>query len=437
MYNIYMSETLKPESSNSQWEVLQNYEQPRHIDIIDMIKSPEGKLAAEFPSNVYLFHSANESNMKEILRSGAIMNAGAIYDQKLAEMRAQLEAEGKSEEEITKALNGVSIARNSGQEGISWSSNGIDALPGDEGHIAGFVAAPEMVLGDNKLVVPSRPAPYELLQVSDGVNAKEFFEAKKQFEVWGYKEAPITEKASVDNGLMYLRLDNLESEKPENERNQFIKSSLVHEFAKKGGLPAEELRKHFEITEDGHVKLDEQLHQQTFDENYIPPVAVFVQAMLDKGLFQKDKFNGTVLEGLDLDGMGVNEIIEKTHDENNLTLYMLYHARNEAERYMKKYDDELDKAKSVGANVESMYLVTNKKDLDKWMNEIEESGHYPKGILLYDDEKVVKPNFASAEKGDNAELANEIGRVVGADGDFWRREMAMDVDNIPRAGSQG
>ena len=62
MYNIYMSEKLKPESSNSQWEVLQNYEQPRHIDIIDMTKSPEGKLAAEFPSNVYLFHSISLIN---------------------------------------------------------------------------------------------------------------------------------------------------------------------------------------------------------------------------------------------------------------------------------------------------------------------------------------------------------------------------------------
>ena len=245
MYNIYMSEKPKMQSETSwedlseglqnkkSWEDLQNYEQARYIDILDMTKSPEGKLAAEFPSSVYLFHGANENSMRGILRSGAIMNAGAIYDQKLAEMRSQLEAEGKSEEEITKALNGVSIARNSGQEGISWSSNGIDALPGDKGHIAGFVAAPELVLGNNKLVVPSRPAPYELLQVSDGVNAKEFFEAKKQFEVWGYKEAPITEKASVDNGLMYLRLDNLESKKSENERNQFINSSRVYEFAKK------------------------------------------------------------------------------------------------------------------------------------------------------------------------------------------------------------
>ncbi len=455
MYNGCMSEMLSKDkdSGNNEWEILEqerpnseqsgesgwdslaNYEQPPRVEIVDMTKIPEGKLASEFPSGVYLFHSAREANLKEIFESGAIMNAGALYEQNRENLRTQLESEGKSEEEIEKALNSVGVVRNSGQEGISWSSNGIDALPGEAGHIAGFVAAPELVLGDGKLVVPSRPAPYELLQVSDSVDSQEFFKAKKQFEVWGYKEAPISEKASVDSGLMYLYQDNTEGRKPKNERNPFLKRSLMVEFAEKGGLPAEELRKHFQILEDSHVELDEQLHQQKFGENYLPPAAVWLQAMVDKGMFKSDRFNNTPLEGSDFEGMSVSELIRETQNNDSLLFYTLFHARKESERYLAKYDEELEKAEPVKATVESMYFVTNKKDLDMWMNVIEKSGHYPKGVLLYDDEKVVNPNFASAEKGDHAELANEIGHAVGAEGDFWQREMGMDVENLPRAGS--
>ncbi len=456
MYNGYMSEMAPKsnDSGNNKWEILEqesadseqsyesgwdslaNYEQPPHVEIIDMTKIPEGKLSSDFSSGVYLFHGARTANLKEIFSSGAIMNAGALYEQNKENLRSQLESEGKSEEEIEKALNGMGVIRNSGQEGISWSSNGIDALPGETGHIAGFVAAPELVLGDNKLVVPSRPAPYELLQVSGNIDGREFFEAKKQFEVWGYKEAPISEKASIDSGLMYLYQDNAEAKKPESERNQFLKRSLLGEFAEKGGLPADELRKHFQITEDGHVRLDEQLHQQKFNENYLPPAAVWLQAMVDKGMFKSDNFKNTPLEGSDFEGMDVSEIIKETRNNDSLLFYTLFHARKESEKYLKEYDEELEKAKPVKATVESMYFVTNKKDLSMWMDEIEKSGHYPKGILLYDDKKVVNPNFASVERGDHAELANEIGRAVGADGDFWQREMGMDVVNLPRAGSR-
>ena len=457
MYNGCMSEMLSKDkdSGNNEWEILEqerpdseqsgesgwdslaNYEQLPRVEIVDMTKTPEGKLASEFPGGVYLFHGAPVAKLKEIFRSGAIMNAEALYDQKKEKVRAQLESEGKSEEEIQEALKKTGIARNGGQEGISWSSNGIDALPGEAGHIAGFVAAPELVLGDSKLVVPSSPAPYELLQVSDSVDSQEFFKAKRQYDVWKYKEPAPNEKASVDGGLMYLFLYNTESRNSENELSQFLNRPLVIKFAEKGGLPAEELRKHFQILEDGHVRLDEQLHQQKFDENYLPPVAVWLQAMIDKGLFKSDSFKNTSLEGSDFEGMDVSDLIKETQNNDSLLFYTLHYARMEAKRYLEKYEEEQEKVEPVKATVESMYFVTNKKDLDMWMDEIEKSGHYPKGILLYDDEKVVKPNFASVEKGDHAELANEIGRAVGADGDFWQREMGMDVENLPRAGSQG
>ena len=451
-YNGYMDEKLEEtnieqgdvseqkdlnseQNNDSGWDILANYERPSCVEIDDMTKVPDGYLANQFTSGVYLFHGTKVDNARAIMGSGAIMNADALYEQKIEDTRSRLKTEGKSEEEIQQALKIVNVSRNSGQEGISWSSNGIDALPGEAGHIVGFVAAPELVLGNDKLVVPSRPAPYELLQVSSDVDTKKFFETKKQYEVWGYKDVALLESASVDSGLMFLRKSNLEAKKAEGEQNSLLTKSFMDEFAKKGGLPAEELRKHFRIMEDGRVRVDEQLHQQKFDENYLPPGVVWVQAMLDKGLFDINKFDNTGLQGLNLDGMGVNEIIEKTYDIELLTLYMLNEAWKESKRYLKEYEEELDKIQPVKVPVESMYLVTNRKDLEMWMDEMERTGHYPKGVLLYDEEKVVTPNFASEKKGDHTELADEIGRVVGVDGDFWQREMGMDVKNLPRAGS--
>lgn len=36
---------------------------------------------------------------------------------------------------------------------------------------------------------------------------------------------------------------------------------------------------HFELSEDGHITIDEDLHQQQLDENYLPPAAVFLPSL--------------------------------------------------------------------------------------------------------------------------------------------------------------
>ena len=116
---------------------------------------------------------------------------------------------------------------------------------------------------------------------------------------------------------------------------------------------------------------------------------------------------------------------------------MLSQARQEGKLYADAYEVELNKAKKVSAKVEDMYFVTSHKDLDSWLKVMEKTGHLPRGILLYDDEKVVKENFASDEKGDHEELSEEIGRVVGVDGEFWGKKIGLDVENMARTGTKG
>lgn len=404
-------------------DAAKSIESLRRERIVDMTTAEAGALKADFKSGVYLFHSATVEGIKDILESGEILNAEEIYERKKAARREELVAEGKSEEEIEKELKKVMIRRNSGQEGISWSANGIDAMPGTQGRIAGFVAAPELVLGEDKLVIPSRPAPYELLQVSSSVDTKEFFKTKKQHEVWGYQEFSLGELAAVESGLMRFEM-NLDH----GGHDEFgFYHSHLKDFCERGGLPADELRKHFELSEDGHITIDEDLHQQQLDENYLPPAAVFIQALSDRGDFR----------GLPLEGKSVAEVFDMCKENRRILPALFGLAREESERYARAYEAELNKAEGVSARVEDMYFVTSHKDLDGWLEIIEKSGHIPRGILLYDDDKIVKENFASDEKGDHEEMTAEIGRVVGADQEFWNAKMGMNIANIARAGTKG
>lgn len=410
------------QTEQNEWDKLGDPIELLRDTAIDMVDCAEGELASDFPHGVYLYHGAKVEQIEEIFESGAIMNAGAVYETKLNLKRNELREAGKSEEEIEAELKKVWITHNSGQEGISWSANGIDALPGTRGHIAGFLAAPEVVLGENKLVIPSRPAPYELLQISDGIDTEKFFEAKKQYEVWGYRNVSLDEMASVDSGLVFLILARGDKGKEES----YFKS-LLSEFAQRGGLSAEELRKHYEVAADGRVKIDDTLHQQKYNEQYLPPAAVWMQYMVDAGMF-----NGTEAEGLD-----VNGLIEMAAEREDLTKYMLYHAREQGKRYADGYEAKLDESGDVVTPVEKMYLVTSHHDLEHWLEVIKRTGHRPRGILFYDDEKVVRENFAQKEHGDHAELAKEIGHAVGVDGDFWPEKMGLDVEGASRTGTQG
>ncbi len=390
-------------------------------EAIEMKKAPEGLLRQDFPSGVYLFHSARIEQIDEIFESGQILNAGAIMDQKTINERKRLLDEGKTSEEIEQELKKVSINYNSGQEGISWSVNGIDAMPGTDGHIAGFLAAPEDILGNDKLVLPSSPAPYELLQVSEKMDAEKFYEVKKQFDVWGYKTVSPFEKASVESGILALKF--VAEDRRKGDTKSYF-SSFLESFKNRGGLAAEELRKYYKYSKDGHLEIDEELSQQKFDEKYLPPAAVFIQALIDRG-----DFRDTLAEG-----KNVNEIIEMCFESNDWSIFLLGKERQESKWYADTYEAEIDRVGNVSADIQNMYFVTCRRDLDGWARKMKETGYVPKGILLYDENEVVKENFARFKSEDNLKLEQEINHAVGVDKDFWHMRMDIDVEKKERSG---
>jgi hypothetical protein len=370
--------------------------------VIDMSQiSPEQTaiLREAFPGGNYLYHGAKTESMIKILDSGNLVNGLAIN-------------ENLPDGEVQRG--------NSGFEGISWSMNGIDALPGDRRHLAGFVAAPETVLDNGEqLTIPSRPAPYEVVQVSGEIDAEKFYEAKNQFELYN-DMGMVGERNSLRGNLVALRMW-------ENAQAEGRAKPLLLEYLENTDLESDytgKLRRLYSEN-DGHVILSKELLQQKGAET--PVMAVWLQAAIDSGKF----------EGTDFAGKDVMAVIKQLSEVGTDEIMPLIGA--DMKFFENQYGQEIDRAEAVKVPVEKMYLVTSARDLDKWLEVVASSGHEPAGVLLYDGDKVMLENFASKHQGDHEELADEIrGAIKPTDGTVnYSDLLGEDLDKVERAGYRG
>lgn len=361
--------------------------------VLDMTEMEPGALAEAFPSGNYLYHGSTVPKLEKIFQTGGLKNGVALVE---------------DDPEVS-AFN-----MNSGFEGLSWSMNGIDALPGSRGHLAGFLAAPENLLDDTRLVVPSRPAPYEVLQVGNKINPKELYATKNQLETWGDGGISLGEQNNVDSNLMRMLMHK--------EGDMFVGDSLVYDYT--GDLSDTELRKYYTLDEDGNLTWDEDIYQKS----EVPPALPWMQSLIDRGVFAR---NG--LEELDT----VQKVVEHAKADRDFVKRLLVTARETAKPLRESYEKMLDDARAVRVGVDKMYFVTSHQDLDDWLKVMARTGVEPKGILLYDDSQVVLENFASKFEGNHKELSQEINRAVGANENFWRDEMNLDPETTPRSGHRG
>lgn len=420
-----MNETLprnpevqgEQETSKTEWDSLgdktmEEYQAERlqeaverlHEKVINITEQEAGALKDEFPDGNYVFHGTSLDSAKKIIESGFLGNAASIND--------------------------GNVGRNSGYEGISWSMNGIDALPGEEGHIVGFIASPEDVLGDDtKLVIPSRPAPYEMLQISEEIETEDFFEARIQDELLNDRAIGVTVNSLVQNLIEVSLAKKFPDFMPD--------GSILTNFLKKEWT-ADNLRALYSTNQEtGFTDFSKELFQQY----EIPVAAVCMQKIIDAKWMESsqvsDEMKNLIKEG-GYDNMDVRQMIEAINngDENIATViryFMGYHIKHREE----VLSNHLDKAKPVKIPISEMYLVTNKEDVEGLIQELAESGQTPKGILLYDDEKVKRPNFASKEKGDQEELTSEFDHVIGTNKSFWEEQMGINIENTSRSGGRG
>ena len=175
------------------------------IDISSITEEERKKISLDFPSGNFLYHGSSTANLISIFMSGDIVNG------RLLMMR-----------QITAGTHIRSSSRNNGGLlGVSWSMNNIDALPGDRFHLAGFLVSPEHALSnDQRLVIPSKPAPFEVLQVSNS-DEPEDPKVKHSFAKEGYEPGNISvpiEKtffvAPKKDALLWLQVNARVGHKP-------------------------------------------------------------------------------------------------------------------------------------------------------------------------------------------------------------------------------
>lgn len=375
------------DDETEKWEIDQLLE--RTIDLTTLTPTELTKLAQDFPSGNFVYHGAGTEQLVKIIDSGALVNAKALYERE----DAAAKAEGR-EASI--------VRRNSGFEGVSWSMNGIDALPGDRYHLAGFVGAPEVVLSDTQqFAVPSRPAPNEVLQISNAVEANKFYDAKTQLEL--YRNSGVFgESNSVFDNLSSISM----WEKAEN--SLFQDEPMLHQ-AKRGMFAQpgykKQLRDLYDTQPDGVIRLNPDLLQQA--DNDIPVAAVWLQAAIDT-----ERLKDTLFAGKE-----VPEIIDSLNGDNTDVLFAAM--RKDWQQFKDILDAADNAAEDIEVPVEAMYFVAPRKDAEIWLKIFARSQHKPAGILLYDDKKVRLENFASSHRGDHAELTSELQSAISPDNEKY------------------
>jgi hypothetical protein len=376
------------------------------ISLAQLNRKDKSKLQVDFPSGNFLYHGTETEQLIKILESGYLSNAGALYEQetKLAE------TEGRDTE---------FIRRNSGYEGISWSLNNVDALPGDRYHLAGLLAAPEVVLGkDEQLAIPSRPAIYEAIQIDGSIDAMKFYEAKTQLELY-CDAGTFGEANSVFNNLWAVSCWR------KNPRSGVMDKPMLYTSGRKLARRKDcekKLRELYTIGSDKLIYLSHNLLGQTDDE--FPIAAVWLQALIDAGR----------LEGTVFDGKKLLEIIDLMNSRN--TEILLRESKKDWLPFQKALDAIEAEAKHVKVPVENMYLVAAQKDLKNWLKVLARTPYQPKVLLLYDDKKVRLENFATLHRGDHAKLTYELRNTIPAQTGFlpYNEVLGTEFEDIMRAG---
>jgi len=346
----------------------------RTVDITTLNQAELAKLSTDFPSGNFLYHGTGTEQLVQILDTGVLASTKSLKQR-------------EDDAAKTKGRDTDIVRHNSGYEGVSWSMNGIDALPGDRYHLAGFVVAPESVLGEgHQLAVPSRPSPNEVILIDDKIDANEYYSAKTQLELY-----EAYDRNSVLGGLLEMVTENSEEEPvkladllPRLHDKAFIKT----------------LRDNYTTSDTGTISLSPELLSSKDEDAEIPVAAIWLQGLVDTGR----------LKGTDFEGMSTSEVISNIGEENIKQLYTQLHRDADDYEAVSKIEEG-----SVAVPVEQMYFVAPRKDAEAWLKVMARSQHKPAGILLYDDKKVRLENFASLHRGDHTELTVELQTVIKPD----------------------
>jgi hypothetical protein len=335
-------------------------------------------LAGLFPGGNFLVHTTEVASALKIIESGALMNSCALSVRE-SEAAAR---EGRDPERIK---------ANSGYEGISWNLNQIGALPGDRFHLVGFMAAPGDVLGEEtQMTIPSRPAPYELIQIEKTIDPNQFYDRKNQYELQYQSFSKYSVRANLVDAYTF------------DPDNRFCDGGPLKKYVDDlDGDPAEELRSQYEVR-NGRFWVNPELVQQE-GERIIAPGAVYLQFLLDTGRFEGHELLSKAKSVSDVFKLLDNQDVRQYITNCNYT--DLSPARVE-------FDEQDEAIGPIEDSLADMFVLVPRKDKKTWQRMIAASGNKPKGIVVYDDTTVRLEDFASKHEGDMDALTGQLRTAI-------------------------
>jgi hypothetical protein len=358
------------------------------------------KLAADFQDGNFLFHSTGVERAIEILQTGAIKNSLAL----------------------SKDKEWNSFNNNSGFEGISWNFNQIEAMPGDRYHVVGFVSNLENVLtNQSKLTIPSRPAPYELIQVGENLDVQRFYDDKIQselyfsYDIYGEMNSILASLFNIGHNIDHP--DTLFPSKILTALNE--KTELFEQ--------EENYDRYYQLGEQGEVKLAPELLQQT----EVLVLLVYLRALIKSG--QIEQMPG--FQANDSLKQVVTKIASKEHHSNFCTFF--FAQLKKMEKQTQVFDSQVT---PLAQPTSKLYFVCPDHDQEKWREVLRRCKEQPKGVLVYDGERVRLENFASRHSGDHNQMTQIIKEAIGTDPnneqylDYERYFLHKEVGQVKRAG---
>ena len=328
----------------------------------------------DFPSSNWLFHSTYVAQAIEILKHGELVNT--------KKLESYFKING----------NNVKVVNNSGYEGISFSFNKIWALPGDDYHLVGFLTSPESILDENmQLTIPSRPSRYEVILINKHINPVDYYYLKTQKELYDSMSV-FGEINSVISTIFEVVVNQSDI------FSRFIKAEI---WKSKGVSMEKYLRQFFKIRPNKTIELSPKLFGQVDDT--VSVAAVWFQALIDAGRINSMCRQQTCT---------VVDVMNKISKKTFITFI------KEADKDLKYISDLIDKRYKnyitpITLPIENFYLVVPKSDLNKYTHLISKFKHYPKGILVYNDNIIRFSNFTDHFwHGDHEKLTIEIIKTI-------------------------
>lgn len=311
--------------------------------------SPElaQELRELFPSGNYLVHGTSVEGALSVAGDGG----GAI----------------KSVAEIRK--NDEKFKGKGGFLGVSFSYDGVRALPGTWRHMTMFSTSPEKALGDNKkLVVPYYAADRELQLVGTSYDRNLAVYVESTLDFYGLKNL-------IGGGGVISDFAEMESPYEYKKGETPIESDL-NKLAN-GELKAEDVSSKYQVT-DGKLSVVPDITEQD----------------VSLGLMYSDYLLKHTPEGRELGKSIENATPQELLDLYNKTIYRGREIIADVERASEVLNDSM----ATSVDIEDTVMFVPEGDVDKWLNVFSRTEKAPKAFVAFSPQEGPRvPNWKLPE----------------------------------------